>query len=56
MKEMNDSQAYLKSMIDEASLRNPRHLEPSEKDKVDQVCVAAGAQTAFDKVKVTTTS
>jgi hypothetical protein len=50
MKEMNDSQFYLKSMIDEASRATPETWG-QEKDKVDQAW-----QEAFDKVKVTTTS
>jgi hypothetical protein len=53
MKEMTDSQAYLKSMIDEASRSTPDTWN-QEKDKVDQAWQRA--QTAFDKVKVTTTS
>jgi hypothetical protein len=53
MKEMNDSQSYLKSMIDEASRATPETWG-EEKDKVDQAWQRA--QEAFDKVKVTTTS
>jgi hypothetical protein len=53
MKEMNDSQYYLKSMIDEASRATPETWA-QEKDKVDQAWQRA--QEAFDKVKVTTTS
>jgi hypothetical protein len=53
MKEMNDSQAYLKSMIDEAARATP-DTWGQEKDKVDQAWQRA--QEAFDKVKVTTTS
>jgi hypothetical protein len=53
MKEMNDSQYYLKSMIDEASRATPETWA-EEKDKVDQAWQRA--QEAFDKVKVTTTS
>jgi hypothetical protein len=53
MKEMNDSQYYLKSMIEEASRATPETWA-EEKDKVDQAWQRA--QEAFDKVKVTTTS
>jgi hypothetical protein len=53
MKEMNDSQAYLKSMIDEAARATP-DTWGQEKDKVDQAWQRA--QEAFDKVKVTTTT
>jgi hypothetical protein len=53
MKEMNDSQYYLKSMIDETSRATPETWS-QEKDKVDQAWQRA--QEAFDKVKVTTTS
>ncbi|HEY4988809.1 MAG TPA: hypothetical protein VII09_03330 [Opitutaceae bacterium] len=53
MKEMNDSQSYLKSMIDEASRATPDTWN-QEKDKVDQAWQRA--QAAFDKVKVTSTS
>jgi hypothetical protein len=53
MKEMNDSQNYLKSMIDEAGRATPETWA-QEKDKVDQAWQRA--QEAFDKVKVTTTS
>jgi len=53
MKEMNDSQAYLKSMIDEAGRATPDTWN-QEKDKVDEAWQRA--QEAFDKVKVTTTS
>jgi hypothetical protein len=53
MKEMNDSQSYLKSMIDEASHATPDTWN-QEKDKVDQAWQRA--QAAFDKVKVTSTS
>jgi hypothetical protein len=53
MKEMNDSQNYLKSMIEEASRATP-DTWGQEKDKVDQAWQRA--QEAFDKVKVTTTS
>jgi hypothetical protein len=53
MKEMNDSQNYLKSMIDEAGRATPETWA-QEKDKVDQAWQRA--QEAFDKVKITTTS
>jgi hypothetical protein len=53
MKEMNDSQSYLKSMIDEASHATAETWS-QEKDKVDQAWQRA--QAAFDKVKVTSTS
>jgi len=53
MKEMNDSQNYLKSMIDEAARATP-DTWAEEKDKVDQAWQRA--QEAFDKVKITTTS
>jgi PBP1b-binding outer membrane lipoprotein LpoB len=53
MKEMNDSQSYLKSMIDEAS-QATAETWAQEKEKVDQAWQRAEA--AFDKVKVTTTS
>jgi hypothetical protein len=53
MKEMNDSQNYLKSMIEEAGQATPETWG-QEKDKVDQAWQRA--QEAFDKVKVTTTS
>lgn len=53
MKEMNDSQAYLKSMIEEAGRATPDTWN-QEKDKVDEAWQRA--QEAFDKVKVTTTS
>jgi hypothetical protein len=53
MKEMTDSQAYLKSMIQEAGQATPDTWD-QEKDKVDQAWQRA--QAAFDKVKVTTTS
>jgi hypothetical protein len=53
MKEMSDSQAYLKSMIDEASRATPDTWN-QEKDKVDEAWQRT--QAAFDKVKITTTS
>jgi hypothetical protein len=53
MKEMNDSQAYLKSMIDEAGRATPDTWN-QEKDKVDEAWQRT--QAAFDKVKITTTS
>jgi hypothetical protein len=53
MKEMSDSQAYLKSMIDEAGHATPDTWN-QEKDKVDEAWQRT--QAAFDKVKVTTTS
>jgi hypothetical protein len=53
MKEMNDSQYYLKSMIEEAGRATP-DTWAQEKDKVDQAWQRA--QEAFDKVKITTTS
>jgi hypothetical protein len=53
MKEMNDSQAYLNSMIDEAGHATPDTWD-QEKEKVDEAWQRA--QAAFDKVKVTTTS
>ncbi len=53
MKEMSDSQAYLKSMIEEAGRATPDTWN-QEKDKVDEAWQRA--QAAFDKVKVTTTS
>jgi hypothetical protein len=53
MNEMKDSQAYLKSMIEEAARATPDTWN-QEKDKVDAAWQRA--QTAFDKVKVTTTS
>ncbi len=53
MKEMADSQAYLKSMIEEAGRATPDTWN-QEKDKVDDAWQRA--QAAFDKVKVTTTS
>jgi hypothetical protein len=53
MKEMGDSQAYLKSMIEEAGRATPDTWN-QEKDKVDEAWQRA--QAAFDKVKVTTTS
>jgi hypothetical protein len=53
MKEMNDSQAYLKSMIDEAGRATPDTWE-QEKDKVDEAWQRT--QAAFDKVKITTTT
>jgi hypothetical protein len=53
MKEMNDSQNYLKSMIEEAGRATPETWG-QEKDKVDQAWQRA--QEAFDKVKITTTS
>jgi hypothetical protein len=52
MKEMNVSQNYLKSMIDEAARATPETWA-EEKDKVDQAWQRA--QEAFDKVKTTTT-
>jgi hypothetical protein len=53
MKEVYDSQMYLKAMIDEAVRTTPEYW-PQEKDKVGQAW--ARTQEAFDKVKVTTTS
>jgi len=53
MKEMNDAQYYLKSMIEEAARATPETWG-QEKDRVDQAWQRA--QEAFDKVKVTTTS
>jgi hypothetical protein len=53
MKEVNDSQAYLKSMIDEAGRATPDTWN-QEKDKVDEAWQRT--QAAFDKVKITTTS
>jgi hypothetical protein len=53
MKEVYDSQMYLKSMIDEAVRTTPEFWS-QEKDKVDQAWIRT--QEAFDKVKVTTTS
>jgi hypothetical protein len=53
MKEMIDSQSYLKSMVDEAARASPETWA-EEKDKVDQAWQRA--QEAFDKVKITTTS
>jgi outer membrane murein-binding lipoprotein Lpp len=53
MKEMTDSQAYLKSMIEEAGRATPDTWN-QEKDKVDEAWQRA--QAAFDKVKITTTS
>jgi hypothetical protein len=53
MKEMTDSQAYLKSMIQEAGQATPDTWD-QEKEKVDEAWQRA--QAAFDKVKVTTTS
>jgi hypothetical protein len=53
MKEMSDSQAYLKSMIDEAGRATPDTWE-QEKDKVDEAWQRT--QAAFDKVKITTTT
>jgi hypothetical protein len=53
MKEMDDSQAYLKSMIEEAGRATPDTWS-QEKDKVDEAWQRA--QAAFDKVKITTTS
>ena len=53
MKEMDDSQAYLKSMIEEAGRATPETWQ-QEKDKVDEAWQRA--QAAFDKVKITTTS
>jgi hypothetical protein len=53
MKEMNDSQSYLNSMIEEAGRATP-DTWAEEKGKVDQAWQRA--QEAFDKVKVTTTS
>jgi len=53
MKEMDDAQAYLRSMIQEAGRATPDTWS-QEKDKVDEAWQRA--QEAFDKVKVTTTS
>jgi hypothetical protein len=53
MKEVYDSQMYLKSMIDEAARTTPDYWA-QEKEKVDQAWIRT--QAAFDKVKVTTTS
>lgn len=53
MKEMDDAQAYLRSMIQEAGRATPDTWN-QEKDKVDEAWQRA--QEAFDKVKVTTTS
>lgn len=53
MKEMDDSQAYLRSMIEEAGRATPDTWS-QEKDKVDEAWQRA--QAAFDKVKITTTS
>lgn len=53
MKEMRDSQNYLKSMIDEAARATPETWA-EEKDKVDQAWQRT--QEAFDKVKTSTTS
>jgi hypothetical protein len=53
MKEMTDSQYYLKQMIEEAGRASP-DTWGEEKDKVDQAWQRA--QEAFDKVKTTTTS
>jgi hypothetical protein len=53
MKEMTDSQSYLKSMIEEAGRAAPDTWN-QEKDKVDEAWQRA--QAAFDKVKITTTT
>ena len=53
MKEVYDSQMYLKSMIDEAARTTPEYWQ-QEKEKVEQAWNRT--QEAFDKVKVTTTS
>jgi hypothetical protein len=53
MKEMTDSQDYLRQMIEEAGRATPETWG-QEKDKVDQAWQRA--QEAFDKVKTTTTS
>lgn len=53
MKEVYDSQMYLKSMIDEAVRTTPEYWS-QEKGKVEQAWIRT--QEAFDKVKVTTTS
>jgi hypothetical protein len=53
MKEVYDSQMYLKSMIDEAVRTTPEFWS-QEKEKVEQAWNRT--QEAFDKVKVTTTS
>ena len=53
MKELNDSQAYLKSMVEEAGRATPETWD-QEKDKVGAAWLRA--QTACDRVRTSTTS